>query len=78
VEVPAEPQVEVKPEPEVKTEPEESVPLVSEPLPYVDPVYGASLTVLQEMGFTDTDGNLAALMECDGDLSAVITRLLAF
>jgi len=67
-----EPKVESKPEPEP-----EPVP-VFEPASDFDPVYGASLVVLQEMGFTDTDSNLAALITCDGDLSAVITRLLAF
>jgi len=74
---PVEPKVESRPEPEPQPEPV-SVPVLSEPALDVDPVYGASLVVLQEMGFTDTDSNLAALIACDGDLSAVISRLLAF
>jgi len=64
-----------KPEPEVQPEPVPE-PVAVEPILEVDPAYRASLTVLQEMGFNDLDANLAALIACEGDLSAVLSRLL--
>jgi len=72
---PAEPKPEVpQPEPE---QPAMPIPEVQNLIPDdVDPLYRSQLTCLQEMGFTDTDANLAALMQCEGDLSTVLSRLL--
>ncbi|KAK2197706.1 bifunctional Ubiquitin-like domain/Ubiquitin-like domain superfamily/Ubiquitin-associated domain/UBA-like superfamily/Ubiquitin domain, partial [Babesia duncani] len=39
-------------------------------------MYASQLQTLQEMGFLDTDENIAALTACGGDISAAISRLL--
>jgi hypothetical protein len=72
---PEAPKAEPEVQPEVQPEPVPE-PVAAEPILEVDSTYRASLTVLQEMGFNDLDANLAALMTCEGDLSAVLSRLL--
>ena len=39
-------------------------------------LYEEQLTLLQDMGMTDIDRNIAVLMDVDGDINLAIERLM--